>query len=136
MVSIDAFNEVLEDYTLDRRMMNREDLPKLLIGDEIHLKQILINLVKNALKFTKNGRISILASYDPNEQDLIVQVIDSGCGIVDSERQKLFKQFGKLERTSSINQEGIGMGLVICKKIVEGCRGTLTVNSRGENKGT
>ena len=75
----------------------------------------------------------MLASYDPNEQNIIVQVIDTGCGIANSEKEKLFKQFGKLERTSSINQEGIGMGLVICKKIVEGCLGTLTVNSRGEN---
>ena len=136
MVSIDSFNEVIKDYTLDQSMMNREDLPGLLVGDELRLKQILINLVKNALKFTKNGRIQVLASYDPNEQNITLQVIDTGCGIADSDRQKLFKEFGKLERTSSINQEGIGMGLVICKKIVEGCLGTLTVNSRGENKGT
>ena len=104
-------------------------LPDTVYGDETRLKQILINLVKNALKFTKQGSIRILAAYDSEEEMLKVQVIDTGKGIAKDEIQKLFAMFGKLERTADINQEGIGMGLHICKKLVEGGSGKIQVSS-------
>ena len=64
-------------------------LPMLLNGDELRLKQILINLVKNAIKFTKVGYIRIMAGYDEDERQLRVQICDSGKGIHSSEIQKL-----------------------------------------------
>jgi len=71
----------------------------------------LINLVKNALKFTFNGTVTLRASFDRIAEILTVNVIDTGKGIEDSEKNELFKAFGKLSRTEDINQEGLGMGL-------------------------
>ena len=89
------------------------------------MKQILINLVKNALKFTQNGLIKILASYDEEEQMLKIHVVDNGVGIRSEDMNKLFSMFGKLRRTAEINDEGIGMGLMICQKLVTLNRGTI-----------
>ena len=74
----------------------------------------MINLVKNALKFTKKGLIRIKAAYRP-EPDflLIVHVEDSGVGIESQDLPKLFTRFGKLQRTAQMNHEGIGLGLTI-----------------------
>ena len=67
---------------------------------------------------------------------LEVHVIDDGKGIRREEMSLLFKQFGKLKRTASMNSEGIGMGLMICQKLVKLNKGTIKVHSDGENKGS
>lgn len=107
-----------------------------MIGDQLRLKQVLINLVKNALKFTKYGTVKILVSYDQVSEMLKVIVIDSGKGIEKDEMQHLFKMFGKLRRTAEINNEGIGMGLMICKKLVELNHGFIEVFSEGKDMGS
>ena len=91
-------------------------IPKLL-GDERRFKQVLINLVKNALKFTPSGSIEIKASYSRNHDSnlLIVHIKDTGKGITIEEIPKLFTRFGKLQRTAELNNEGIGLGLTIVK---------------------
>ena len=90
-------------------------LPRNLYGDKLRLQQVLINLVKNALKFTKDGNIEIVATYDKQTEMLKVHIIDDGKGITDDEMTELFNMFGKLKRTASLNNNGIGMGLMICK---------------------
>ena len=101
---------------------NENDLPKV-VGDERRFKQILINLVKNALKFTLKGQIVIKASYDYEYERLIVHVVDSGAGIAKEDFSMLFSKFGKLQRTADLNNEGIGLGLTIVKQIVDNCGG-------------
>ena len=91
-----------------------QKLPKL-IGDERRFKQILINLVKNALKFTISGSITIKANYCHLQKSLEVQVVDTGIGIAQEDLGKLFSKFGKLHRTANLNHEGIGLGLTIVK---------------------
>ena len=76
-------------------------LPDLLLGDQIRLKQILINLVKNALKFTLKGFVKIIAAYDEDMETLEIHVIDNGKGIKAEEMSSLFKKFGKLRRTAT-----------------------------------
>ena len=102
----------------------------------MRLKQILINLVKNALKFTQNGFIRIMASYDKESEFLTVHVLDTGKGIRAEEIGQLFSLFGKLKRTAELNSEGIGMGLMICQNLVEMNQGRITVNSDGEDQGS
>ena len=72
----------------------------MLFGDERRFKQVLINLIKNALKFTKNGQIKIKALYRTAKSELIVSVEDTGVGIAPEDIPKLFTRFGKLQRTA------------------------------------
>ena len=74
----------------------------------------MINLTKNALKFTHKGTIKIMASYDFSQSCIVIHVVDSGIGIQQDDQKKLFKKFGKLRRTAELNSEGIGLGLTIC----------------------
>ena len=91
-----------------------DTLPQLL-GDKRRLLQVLINLVKNALKFTYHGHITIKSLYCREKESLIVHVQDSGVGIAQTEMPRLFERFGKMQRTAAINSDGIGLGLLIVK---------------------
>ena len=72
-------------------------LPRSLVGDKIRLSQVLVNLVKNALKFSHNRPIKIRASYDYHQKRLHVHVADKGNGIKEKDLHQLFKLFGKLD---------------------------------------
>ena len=122
------------DQTIDYKKLR---LPALL-GDEIRLQQVLINLIKNALKFTLKGFIEIASSYNFIENKLTVHVRDSGCGISEKDLQKLFKRFGKLpgQKAEKLNKEGIGLGLAICEAIISQNGGSIKVFSQGEGHGT
>ncbi len=110
-------------------------LPPILIFDERRLKQVLINLVKNATKFTSDGEIEIKMGYDYANSSLVVHVRDTGRGIAQRDLHKLFNRFGKLERTANQNSEGIGLGLTIVKTIVENSGGKIVAISDGIDKG-
>ena len=71
----------------------------------------MINLVANALKFTQEGNIELLACYDKIENLLWVSVKDQGIGIDPSDMSSLFSKFGKLQRTAEMNSSGLGLGL-------------------------
>ena len=106
------------------------------IGDNRRFQQVLINLVKNALKFTAKGRITIKAGYREDAGCLVVHVCDTGLGIDQTEIPKLFTRFGKLHRTADMNSTGIGLGLTIVKQIVESAKGEIEVRSDGVGKGS
>ena len=75
-------------------------------------------MVKNSFKFCRKGEIRVIVAYDKVEEMLKVHVVDTGKGIIAEDIDRLFKQFGKLNRTAEINQEGIGLGLMICQNLV------------------
>ena len=105
-------------YDHNKMLMTSQPLPLCLIGDEVRLKQILINLVKNAFKFCRGGVIRVIMSFDEVQEVLKVHVVDTGKGILAEDINRLFKQFGKLHRTAEMNHEGIGLGLMICQNLV------------------
>ena len=111
-------------------------LPKFLVGDSRRLKQVLINLVKNALKFTQQGKIEIKVCYKTDLNLLVIHVCDTGVGIAAEDFPKLFTRFGKLQRTAEMNHEGIGLGLTIVKQIVELNQGEISVHSDGTGLGS
>ena len=74
--------------------------------------------------------------YDEQSEMLKANIADTGKGISDEEKPKLFSQFGKLKRTADMNNEGIGMGLMIVQKLVSLSQGTISVHSDGLDKGS
>ena len=94
-------------------------VPKVILSDQKRLKQVLFNLIGNAVKFTFSGSISLNLNFDLISRLLKVQVIDTGLGIKKEDLTKLFKFFGKISSTSDINRGGMGLGLTISKMIVE-----------------
>ena len=90
------------------------DVPKFITTDENRLKQIIINLLGNALKFTSNGGVTINVAQDKiNEELLQISVLDTGIGIKEDDLHRLFQRYGKLEDSTDMNQNGIGLGLMI-----------------------
>ena len=90
-----------------------------------------MNLVKNSIKFTEEGYIVIEVDYEQSQSLLSVKIRDTGVGLSENEIPKLFKKFGKLKRTASVNSAGIGLGLTIVKQIVESGGGIVDVSSPG-----
>ena len=93
-----ALPEEVQNGKLTTDIMNIQlgKTPKLLVGDIRRFKQVLINLVKNAIKFTKSGHIKIKVCYNSNQYKLVVHVEDTGQGITKEDLPKLFTRFGKL----------------------------------------
>ena len=96
---------------------------KTLNSDENRYKQILINLISNAIKFTdEGGAIGVCVSQNSSqieERKYSISVSDNGVGIPESDLNRLFSDFGKLETHQSINPEGVGLGLTISKALCE-----------------
>jgi signal transduction histidine kinase len=85
--------------------------------DEIRLKQIILNLISNSVKFTKTGKIVIDFKLDINKTMVIIIIKDTGIGIKESDRKKLFNDFVMLDDGVNLNSQGSGLGLSICKSI-------------------
>jgi signal transduction histidine kinase/CheY-like chemotaxis protein/HPt (histidine-containing phosphotransfer) domain-containing protein len=114
------------------------DTPPVLLGDPYRLKQILINLVSNSVKFTKNGKIHFTVKGVQNksgELDLVLEVIDTGIGIEESKLDIIFEDFTQEEMSTSRNYGGTGLGLSIVKKLIELHKGKIECVSR-KNQGT
>ena len=93
---------------------------------------MLINLIANALKFTFQGSITVKVGFDSDSYELSVNVKDTGIGIRKEDKQKLFRMFGKLEDTANMNTTGIGLGLSICKNILNNLGGKIYLDSDNE----
>lgn len=92
-----------------------EDVPEMIVSDGKRIMQILLNLVSNAFKFTQKGYVKIKCILERKSGKVMISVRDTGVGIASDDLNKLFKLFGKLERTSNINSGGIGIGLNFAK---------------------
>ncbi len=107
-------------------------IPRLLIGDPVRLRQVLMNIVNNAVKFTNKGRVEVKAKMDSlTDKDCVIkfEVIDQGIGIPKKNLAAIFDVFTEAHNTTARRYGGTGLGLAICKKIVEMMRGTLWVDS-------
>ncbi|ODS32521.1 MAG: hypothetical protein SCARUB_02376 [Candidatus Scalindua rubra] len=97
------------------------------VGDEDRLVQVMINLISNAAKFTEKGSITCRARKINNE--IVISVIDTGAGIREVDMKKIFEKFGQLGDTHADRPRGTGLGLPICREIVEHHSGSLWVES-------
>lgn len=98
-------------------------------SDPVRLRQVLLNLTSNAIKFTKQGSVSIIVKPLSNEGCLRVEVHDTGTGIPNELGDKLFKPFTQADESTTRKFGGTGLGLAICRKIVEGLGGEIDFES-------
>lgn len=96
-------------------------------SDEIRLKQILLNLISNSVKFCNRGKITIKCNYE--SQNVNITVSDTGIGIKEEDLNKIFKDFVMLEDESNLNKQGSGLGLSICKTLIDLLKVDLKFNS-------
>ncbi len=111
-----------------------KDIPRILNGDEIRIKQIIANLLTNAVKYTEKGSVTFSIGYekivgDPDNIYLFVSVKDSGIGIKKEDIEKLFSQFVRIEESRNRNIEGTGLGISITKSLLEMMGSSLKVDS-------
>ena len=109
-----------------------ETLPNELLGDEMRVKQILTNILNNAVKYTEKGHVKLSIKGEKQNDDkilLTVEVEDTGIGIKEQDRAKLFKQFQRLEMEKNSTVEGTGLGLVITQRLLEMMGGSIYVES-------
>ncbi len=113
------------------------DVPAGLMGDADHLRDILINLIGNAMKFTEAGRIAVRVSAQATDRriQLNVDVSDSGIGIPESQQDRIFEQFSQADETTNRRYGGTGLGLAIVRHLVNAMGGTLGLTSE-EGKGS
>lgn len=113
-------------------------IPRELIGDELRIRQILINLLNNAVNFTHKGSITLKMIWINRGSEsgvLEVEVIDTGIGISKENMGKLFKAFGQIDTRKNRNVEGTGLGLAISKNLLEMMGGSIWASSE-ENVGS
>ena len=112
------------------------DVPEEFRGDPIRLRQILFNLVGNAIKFTKHGEVAIAVALKRDaidKSDAVVlqwSVHDTGIGMTDEQQAHLFKAYAQADTSTARRFGGTGLGLMICRQLVELMGGTITVDSR------
>ena len=99
------------------------------LGDNLRIRQILINLIGNALKFTEKGRVTLKISAMPGGAGLHFEVMDTGLGISASACERIFDTFTQVDASTTRRFGGSGLGLAICKRLVEGMGGRIGVYS-------
>ncbi len=108
-------------------------LPAQVIGDSMRLRQVLINLLGNALKFTPKGEVFLGLTMAPHtngdELQLDFEIKDTGIGIAEEKLDKLFKAFSQVDSSTTRNYGGTGLGLVICERLINLMGGNITVSS-------
>ena len=118
-----------EQKSLKMNLIFDKTLPAYLIGDVIHIKQILLNLINNAVKYTKEGQIDIKVSKNAEETKLIFEVKDTGIGIKEENLPVLFDAFMRVDSKKNKKIKGTGLGLAIAKQLAEQMDGTIWVES-------
>ena len=108
-----------EQKSLKMNLIFDKTLPAYLIGDVIHIKQILLNLINNAVKYTKEGQIDIKVSKNAEETKLIFEVKDTGIGIKEENLPVLFDAFMRVDSKKNKKIKGTGLGLAIAKQLAE-----------------
>jgi PAS domain S-box-containing protein len=132
ILTLKAFEKKLEMlYRVDH------DIPSQLMGDPVRIRQIIVNLLGNAIKFTKDGEIYVSIRKQGETYELggkkflnfIIQVKDTGIGISKDKLQKIFESFTQADNSTTRKYGGTGLGLAISKSLAELMNGTLTVES-------
>ena len=129
---ITIINMRLQDKPVELTTAIDQALPKTLYADEVRLKQILINLLGNAVKFTEEGSIGLEIGYEKTDDRhcrLKIKVSDSGIGIKTEDLENIFSSFTQVDTKKNRAVEGTGLGLAISRRLIEMMGGSISVES-------
>ncbi len=108
------------------------NIPYKLYGDDLRIRQVLINIANNATKFTKKGHVKLIVGFERIDEEnvmLKIAVKDTGIGIMEEDMNKLFHSFQQVDSKRNRNEEGSGLGLAICKQLIDLMNGQISVES-------
>jgi CheY-like chemotaxis protein len=131
---VDEARARAQSLGLELRVTTEGARPRSLVGDPARIKQILANLLSNALKFTVTGGVSVLARYDGRR--CIIDVVDSGEGVPEDKRDVIFDPFVQMESKVSRRAGGAGLGLAISRRLCEAMGGSLILVNTGPRGST
>ncbi|MDB5465233.1 MAG: multi-sensor hybrid histidine kinase [Phenylobacterium sp.] len=127
---MEMFGFQAESKAVELRFEAAADIPEAVSLDPDRLRQILVNLIGNAMKFTDRGSVRVRVGYDRRAERLVIEVIDTGPGIAAEARQKLFRRFSQVDGSSARGKGGTGLGLAICHGLAQAMGGAVSVRSR------
>lgn len=129
---VNMISERAESKNLTLKLDFAKDLPSVLNGDEIRIKQVIMNLLTNAVKYTQKGTVTFRMGWMPEKEgyiSLLVSVEDTGQGIREEDILKIFRSFERIDEKRNRNIEGTGLGMSITQQILELMDSDLTVES-------
>ena len=124
-----AFNATVEENSSG-------DDQYIVVGDEGKLRQVISNLVDNSIKYTPRGEISVLLYKTPDRKKILFSLSDTGIGMSELTKEKIFKKFSRAEGVSKVYTEGTGLGLYVAKEIIKKHEGRIWAESKGEGHGS
>lgn len=126
------FRKLARDKDLELSLNIHHDVPPVLYGDVTSIREIVQNLVDNAIKFTQRGRIDIRVVGSPNDPGaIVIRVIDTGVGVPSAHLQSIFQPFTQVDESLRREFGGAGLGLAICARLAELMNGRIWVDSDG-----
>jgi signal transduction histidine kinase len=99
-------------------------------ADRQKVKQIVLNLLTNALKFTPEGSVSVVARFRPSADEVSIAVIDTGIGIAPADQEKIFEDFQQADNSPTRQYSGAGLGLSICRRLADMMDGRISLQSQ------
>ena len=116
---IEVMRPVAEEKSLALRMKSAAGTPEEMVGDRIRLQQVLLNLLGNAVKFTSTGAVELTLRPAAGDRSLRIEIADTGPGIPDGQRARLFRDFERLDAAATRDTEGAGLGLSLSARLTQ-----------------
>jgi PAS domain S-box-containing protein len=127
---LEMFEGAAETKGLKLHFEAAAEVPLLVSLDADRLRQILINLIGNAVKFTDRGGVTVSVDYEQGAGRLLIEVADTGPGIAAGAQEKLFQRFSRVDSSSTRAKGGTGLGLAICRRLADAMGGSVSLRSR------
>ncbi len=113
----------------------KKKLPEIML-DEGKLRQVILNLIDNAIKYTREGGITVTLEKSENNKNVMIKMVDTGEGMDEEELSKVFRSFSRGQAGNQLSTEGAGLGLFIARKFIKMHNGKVWAESEGKKKGS
>ena len=118
-----------QEKQISLELMATGSVPKTIVSDAARIRQVVTNLVGNAIKFTEEGSVCVNLSYTPERSRYLIEVLDTGVGLTDDQMEKIFSPFSQADSSVNRKHGGTGLGLTISRHFADALGGSLKVSS-------